>query len=48
VFEDVGLKDFNNLNQIIELLKVDKNDFENTAKNKPSRIIYAIRKIRNF
>jgi hypothetical protein len=48
VFEDVGLKDYNNLKHILELLKVDKEEFENTTKNKPAKIVSAVRKMRSI
>jgi hypothetical protein len=48
VFEDVGLKDYNNLKHILELLKVDKEEFENSTKNKPAKIVSAVRKMRSI
>ena len=48
VFEDVGLKDYNNLKHILELLKCTKEEFEDLTKNKPARIISVMRKMRNL
>jgi hypothetical protein len=48
VFEDVGLKDFNNLKHIHELLKCNKEEFDDSIKNKPARIVSVIRKMRNL
>ena len=48
MFDDVGLKDYSNLENILDLLKVNKEEFEETATNRPVRILSAIRKMRNF
>ncbi|CAF0719641.1 unnamed protein product [Brachionus calyciflorus] len=48
VLDDVGLKDYSNLSSIVELLKVGKEEFEDKARDKPVRILSAIRKMRSF
>ena len=48
VFEDVGLRDYNNLKHFLALLKVKKEDFDEIANNMPARIISSVRKIRGF
>jgi hypothetical protein len=48
VFEDVGLKEYGNLLNILEMLKVSADDFEETSRNKPARIVSSVRKMRNL
>lgn len=48
VFEDFGLKEYTNLLVILELLKVNAEEFQETCKNKPVRIVSGIRKMRNL
>lgn len=48
VFEDVDLKDYYNLRHILDLLKAEKDDYENVGKDKPVRVVSAIRKMRSF
>ena len=48
MFDDVGLTDYLNLQYILEILKASKETFADTSKNKPSRIVSAIRNMRNF
>ncbi len=48
VFEDFGLKEYTNLLSILELLKITETEFQDSCKNKPARIVSAIKKMRNF
>lgn len=49
VFDDVGLKDYSNLNNVLSLLKADsKEKFDEASKNLPARTVSAVRKMRGL
>ena len=48
VFEDVGLKEYTNLLDILQLLKCSIDNFEETSKNKSARIVSTIKRMRNI
>jgi hypothetical protein len=48
VFEDVGLKEYANLLDILQLLKCSVEDFDETSKNKSARIVSTIKRMRIF
>jgi len=48
VFEDVGLKEYTNLLDILQLLKCSIDSFEETSKNKSARIVSTIKRMRNI
>lgn len=44
----MGLKDYSNLSSIIDLLRVNEEEFDEMTGEKPVRIASAIRKMRDF
>lgn len=49
VFDDVGLRDYSSLKEIEELLKTSNKDtFQLAAKNKPIKVVNAIRHMKDF
>ena len=48
MFEDVGLKDYGNVIHALELLKAERDQFDELTRSKPARVVSAIRKMRNL
>jgi hypothetical protein len=48
VLDDFGLKDVADFRNMIELLNTDEDTFEELARDKPARMVTAIRTMRNL
>jgi hypothetical protein len=48
VLEDFGLKNLTDFGDMIGLLNIDENKFEEFARDKPARMVTAIRTMRHL